>query len=199
MKAGNDQKEWYQYYMYQYLKTRHIESQIRNFGIGGQSVEQITGRFNVTVPADYITCMAGTNDLWWVNINYSDPNVAEIKSQHIIEKYNQTIFNTMKNQTEQGYDNPIIILCSIPPPGNKTTLPEKMAATVVYVNIRLAQFVSTLNRSDVLFCDVHKAMRTSANYAIDGLLNDDGIHFTAQGKQVCGEAISQIIANHYYT
>jgi len=198
MNGGNKEQGWYQYYMYQYLKVLNIESRIHNYGIGGQSVQQITGRFNVTVPADYITCMAGTNDLWWVDINYTNSNVGDIKAQHIIQMYNQTIFNTMQNQTAKGFSSPTIIICSIPPPGNTTSLPEKMAATVVYVNTRIAQFISNLNRTDVLFCDVHKAMRADSNYAIDGLLTSDGIHFEAKGKQVCGEAIAQIIANHFY-
>lgn len=185
----------YQINMYDYLKTRDLESTIYNVGISGQIVSQICARFNVTVPADYIISMAGTNDLW--RANYGNPWIAGNLSQWIIGNYTQTIFNTIKYQTDLGFDSPIIIICSIPPVGDVPGLPTKMAETIALVNADLKAWVIGLNRLDVVFCDVNRAMRNSSVYMMEGLYSD-GVHFTHNGNAVCGEAIAQVITDHYY-
>jgi lysophospholipase L1-like esterase len=195
MEYGELMDNWYQYYTYQYLKTRNVESQIRNLGISGQTVEQICDRLNQTIPAEYIVSMAGTNNIW--RADYTNQQIVGNLSQKIIETYNQTIFNTIDTQIAQGYFAPILIICSVPPVGEVNTLPEMMASTIQLVNIDLQAFVENLNRSDVLFCDVYRHMRNRDGYMIEGLFTD-GVHFTKMGNKVCGEAIAQVIVDHHY-
>ena len=193
MKHGVANENWYQYYLFQYLEERMIESSIKNWGIGGQITSQICGRFNETVPADYIVSMAGTNDLW--QADYTIPNINAELATMIIGFYNNTIFNTIEYQIDQGKESPIIIICSIPPISDGQSF---MGQGIFSVNEEIRQYVVNLNRTDIIFCDVHQSMRDTNNDMLDGLATPDGVHFTKMGKLVCGEAIAQAIATHYY-
>lgn len=196
MGAGKKRDDWYQYYLYHYLIARNISSSIHNYGISGQIVEQICSRFNDTIPADYIVSMAGTNDLW--RANYSESDINRTLADRIIGFYKSTILRTIELQSQNNHPGPIIIICSIPPVGNVSTLPEKMASAIEFVNTELKTYLISLNRSDVLFCDVNKAMRDSQKNMINGLATPDGVHFSKFGKKVCGEAIGQTIFNNFY-
>nr|MDO8114048.1 GDSL-type esterase/lipase family protein [Candidatus Sigynarchaeota archaeon] len=183
----------YQYYTYQYLKVRNLETRVRNLGIGGQTISQICARFNDTVPANYTVCMAGTNDMWGAT-----PGIYDILAAHVIDTYNATMFNTMAYQQSLGHAPPVIILCSIPPLGYIAPGILYVPGAILHVNAALEAYVKGLNRTDVVFCDVHAAMSNDAGWMIDGLYVADGVHFTIAGDQVCGEAVAQAIAQHYY-
>jgi len=129
--------------------------------------------------------------------NYSAPGINATLASHVIDTYNTTIFNTIAYQQILGHAAPVIILCSIPPFGNVTPPILKVPAATRFVNAALKSYVQNLNRSNILFCDVYSAMSNAAGWMIDGLYSD-GVHFTPIGDQVAGEAIAQVIANHYY-
>lgn len=187
----------YQIDIYNSLKTRNIESSIFNLGIGGQIISQICSRFNETVPADYIISMGGTNNVWWW-ANYSNPLIEENLSQTIITTYNNTIINTMQYQISLNHSGPVIIICSIPPIGIGLGNSANITKAIKYVNTNLQNWVNSLNRSDILFCDVNRYMRNAEGYIIDGL-SSDGVHFTAKGNEVCGQAMALVITDHYYS
>jgi lysophospholipase L1-like esterase len=189
-------EDCYQYYTYKYLKVRNLETRVRNLGIGGQTVAQICGRFNETVPANYIVCMAGTNDMW--RADYSAPGINDTLANHIIDTYNDTIFGTITYQQSLGYAPAIIVICSIPSFGNINPPFLYIPEGIQYVNTALESYIQGLNRTDVLFCDVHKAMSTEAGWMINGLCVADGVHFTEAGDQVMGEAVAQVISYNYY-
>ena len=193
---GSVLEDCYQYYTYQYLKVRHLETRVRNLGISGQTVSQICGRLNTTVPADYIVCMAGTNDVW--RANYSIPGINATLAARVIGKYNDTIFGTIAYQQSLGDDPPVIVICSIPPFGNISPSILNVPGAIQYINAALKAYVQGLSRSNILFCDVYAAMSTNAGMMIDGLCRNDGVHFTPTGDQVAGEAVAQVISNHHY-
>ena len=196
MEFGSVLENCYQYYTYKYLKTRQLETRVQNFGISGQTVSQICGRFNTTVPADYIVCMAGTNDVW--RANYSTPGINAILATRVIDIYNATIFGTIAYQQSRGHAAPVIILCSIPPFGNVSPPTLYVPGAIRHVNAALKAYVQGLNRSNILFCDVYATMSNAAGWMIDGLYWPDGVHFNPTGDQVAGEAIAQVISNHNY-
>jgi len=197
MCAGKKRDDWYQYYLYHYLLARNIPSTIQNYGISGQITEQICARFKDTIPSDYLVSMAGTNDLW--RANYSEPDIYRTLADRIIGFYKSVIIPTIESQANMGRPGLIILICSIPPVGKVSSLPEKMAGAIDFVNNELKTYVMGLNRSDVLFCDVNLGMRNASKYMIDGLAVPDGVHFEKFGKKVCGETIGQVIFSKYYT
>ncbi|MEX2714729.1 MAG: SGNH/GDSL hydrolase family protein [Candidatus Sigynarchaeota archaeon] len=200
VRCGAEIRDCYQYYTYKYLKNHNLNALVRNLGISGQSISQICGRLNSTIPANYTVCMGGTNDIW--RADYSAPGINDTLANRIIGKYNDTIFNTIAYQQSLGYAAPVFVICSIPPFG-KVTPPvyydPHIINTIKYVNAELRSYVEGLNNPGILFCDVHDAMSTSDGYMIDGLCYADGVHFTMAGDQVMGETVARIIWSHYST
>lgn len=197
MCAGKKRDDWYQYYLYHYLVTRNIPCSIQNYGISGQITEQICTRFKDTIPSDYLVSMAGTNDVW--RANYAEPNIYRTLADRIIGFYKSVIVPTIELQANMGHPGLNIVICSIPPVGKVSSLPEKMAGAIEFVNNELKTYVFGLKRTDVIFCDVNLGMRNTSKYMIDGLAVPDGVHFEKFGKKVCGETIGQVIFSKYYT
>ncbi len=193
---GVEMEDCYQYYTYKYLKVRNLETRVRNLGIGGQTISQICGRLNDTVPADYIVCMGGTNDVW--RANYSTPGINDVLAAYIVGTYNGTILSTIAYQQNLGYDPTTLVICSIPPFGDVSPAFLPINGAIQYVNAALEAYVQGLNRTDVLFCDVYAAMSTGAGWMVDGLCRADGVHFTEAGDQVAGEVVAQVISSNYY-
>lgn len=189
----------YQSWTYNWLKAKGLSVEIRNYGIGGQIVNEICGRFEITVslPTDYIVTMGGTNDLW----RFSDtaPNIEVEIAEDIIEKYHMAIPKAIKLQQDKGLPAPTVVVCSVPPFGNVKNLPKNVQTAVKYVNSELEKMVIVWKNPSIIFCDMHKAMRNDKFFMRDGLAILDGVHFTLEGNQTCGEAIAQVIYAHYLT
>ena len=195
---GSYYPDCYQYYVYQYLHVRGLETQVKDLGIGGQIISQICGRFNTTVPANYIVCMAGTNDVF--RANYSEPE-AEVDanlSAHIIATYNATIFNTIAYQESLGKAAPVLILCSIPPLAKLNGGNIDLYDAIRSVNAAIKNYVQTLNRTNILFCDMYAAVSNQSGWMIPSICKSDGVHFNNIGDQVEGEAIAKVICDNYY-
>ena len=191
---------WYQYYMYEQFKTRDIESVIIDLGIGGQTVSEICARLPTAIPSNYITIMAGTND-----VAKGIDNDPQTIAQHIIDTYKNTIPEAIKQQHEDYGENCTVIICSIPPVGKTSTVFTEeqltgMADAIVIINEKLEAFVKEWGQepSNILFCDTNRWLRGLDNRYIDNIYVSDGIHFNEYGKVICGQAISQKIVEHYY-
>jgi lysophospholipase L1-like esterase len=198
VRCGSEIPDCYQYYTYKYLKGRDLNTLVRNLGISGQTISQICGRMNSTVPANYTVSMGGTNDVW--RANYSSPSVNDTLANRVIGMYNNTIFNTIAYQQSLGHAPPVFVICSIPPFGRVTAPISYNASipnTIKHVNAALKAYVEGLNNPDIVFCDVHEAMSTDGVYMTPGLCVADGVHFTLAGDQVMGETVAQAIWNHY--
>ena len=190
---------WYQFFMYEELKTRNIESVIIDLGIGGQTITQICNRILSAVPATYITILAGTNDV--ASANYSDPSINEKLATHIIETYKQKIPEVIQYQKSTSGFAPIVIVCTIPPVGDvESTLPlGKMSEAIDYVNEKLKVFIENWEEyPNVLLCDTNRSLKGTNGRFIPGLCVQDGIHFTENGKLVCGQTIANTIIENYY-
>jgi lysophospholipase L1-like esterase len=183
----------YQGWTYNWLHHQGMSTEIRNYGIGGQIIEEICGRIAVTVslPTDLIVIMAGTNDLW----RYSDmdPDIEKEISEAQLERYREIIPKVVQLQTKKGLSPPMFVICSIPPFGNVKMLPKNVQKAVKFVNSELEKFVVAWKESPIMFCDVHKAMRGDDFFMREGLAIADGVHFTIDGNKACGEAIAKCI------
>lgn len=185
----------YQHYLYHRLRKLGIECEVHNFGIGGEVISQICARFPTTVPADIIVTMGGTNDTW----RFSD-TVAGVETEmaeDIISQYAPTIEGVMQKQEAMGKGKPIIIVNSIPPVGNVSTIPKNMWNCINIVNQELRKFVEAspaFVTGHLQFCDVHSAMAQADKYMRQGLSVPDGVHFTTEGNRACGEAVADFIA-----
>ena len=187
---------WYQYFMYQQLKTRNIESSILDLGVGGQVISQICNRILSASPSTYITIMAGTNDI--LSADFSDPNVNENLAAHIISIYKQKIPEVILYQNVTFGYSPIVIICTIPPVGDgPSVLPlGRITEAINFVNCELKKFAE--NNPDVLLCDTNRSLKGINDRFIRGLCVEDNIHFTETGKLVCGQTIANSIIEHYY-
>src|SRR5690349_9842513 len=85
----------YQATMYSDLRRScSMETRIRNFGIGGQTASQVCNRLPMGVPADYVTILAGIND---VNLAVYSNNATTLDklSMSIVQTVTQGI-NTLR-------------------------------------------------------------------------------------------------------
>lgn len=179
----------YQFSTYEYLKENGHEIEVVNHGIGGQIINEITSRFEETLPTDFLVSMSGTNDLW----QFSD--MGDGIEKDIMEDYRdehdekiEKIFDICK---KNNWKLPKIVLCSIPPFGNVRTLPENIQNTVKFLNQEIEKYAQEKN---YVFSDVHKAMRNSDDFYMDSKnCVDDGVHFTIEGNKTCGEAIGKTL------
>jgi lysophospholipase L1-like esterase len=196
MEFGNINRGWYQYYFYYYLQERGIESIIINLGIGGQKIRQIVDRLDSTIPSNYVVIMGGTNDIIWAN--YSESDVNQKLADRIISAYEETIPLLINKQIEISGFAPIIIICSVPPIANLTTLPKGMPSAIKYVNLAILEFVKLLNLDNVIFSDTNRHLRGDSDYYISGLSTPEGIHLSEKGNLVTGEAIAESVVENYY-
>ncbi|NMC05753.1 MAG: hypothetical protein GYA24_11100 [Candidatus Lokiarchaeota archaeon] len=178
----------YQWFMYKFLKGQGMNVDIWNLGIGGQTIGQIVNRISPALPADVVTIMGGTNDIWHF-IAAMEGHEEEIVDG-IIEELTRGI-NVIRK--DPGCKNTRIILCSIPPFGDVKTLPKNGFDTLNKTNLFVEQLCK---KEGVIFCDVNKAMRADdkAKFARREFVVPDGVHFTPAGNQACGEAIARCIA-----
>jgi lysophospholipase L1-like esterase len=65
-----------------------------------------------------------------------------------------------------------------------------MLENILEINKRLKQLAFD---KQIVFCDVHKAMVDSNGDILEELADFDGIHFTLEGKKVCGDNIGKSI------
>ncbi|MHA1728118.1 MAG: SGNH/GDSL hydrolase family protein [Promethearchaeota archaeon] len=193
------QGEWlpytYQYYLWKCLRDMGNNSEVFNYGIPGQLVSEICARINQTIPADIIIIMGGTNDV--LRLTNLTPDIEIKMTESIIEFFNQTIFEIEEFQISIGLSPPLIILNAIPPLGDVFLFTDRTHDLILYINQELESFITDLNRTNVIFCDVHEAMRNKNNYLDSGLGLFEGIHFTQAGYQICGETIAQCIFEYY--
>nr|MDO8083669.1 SGNH/GDSL hydrolase family protein [Candidatus Sigynarchaeum springense]MDO8118896.1 SGNH/GDSL hydrolase family protein [Candidatus Sigynarchaeota archaeon] len=178
----------YQWFMYNFLKEKGIEVDIWNLGIGGQTIGQIVARIEPALPADVVTVMGGTNDIW-----HFAAAMAGFENEivdGIIEEHTRGI-NIIRSHP--GCKNTHVILCSIPPMGNVKILTKAMLDAVNDANVKIE---SLCKQERVIFCDVNKAMRGDEvnKYARPELVGPDGVHFTEAGNKACGEAIARCVA-----
>ncbi len=197
----NKPTNWYQYYMYNYLLVRNVESSILNLGIGGQTISQICDRILSAVPSTYITIMAGTNDV--LTADYTDPSVNENLAKHVIDTYALRIPQVIAKQVSEGFPAPIIIICTIPPVGPSITLGNGTLAqktdAIEFVNNAIRDYVKNTISSSVILCDTNRYLKGQNNLFLPGLYLTDNLHFSMNGFIVCGEAIAQTIIEHYYS
>ncbi|MEX2683687.1 MAG: SGNH/GDSL hydrolase family protein [Candidatus Sigynarchaeota archaeon] len=178
----------YQWFMYKFLKNKGIDVDIWNLGIGGQTIGQIVARIEPALPADVVTIMGGTNDIWHFAAAMTGFENEIVDG--IIEEYARGI-NII--QSHPGCKETRVILCSIPPMGNVKMLTKSMLDTVNDANLKIEVLCK---KKRAIFCDVNKAMRGDEinKYARPELVVLDGVHFTEAGNKVCGEAIARCIA-----
>lgn len=183
----------YQSWLYHAMIQKGFDVEVTNFGIGGQLIHEICGRFNVCTPADFIITMGGTNNVW----RYSGlgEEIYEDMWQELWEQYTMAIPKAITAQKKQNGEIPIVLINAIPPIGDNPRLQKTMQGTLLYINKKLEQAIKAWNKPNVIFCDVHKAMRISDSnmYADPKLVVADGVHFTPEGNRVCGECIAQKI------
>ena len=178
----------YQWFMYGALRSAGIETDIWNLGIGGQRVGQIVDRIGSALPADVVTVMGGTNDVWHfaaAMVGFENEIV-----ENILDEHTRGINIVRSNP---GCKHTCVILCSIPPMGNVKTLTKAMFDTVNNANVEIK---ALCKKEGAVFCDVNKAMRGDEvnKYARPELVLPDGVHFTEAGNKACGEAIAKCIA-----
>ncbi len=177
----------YQWFMFKFLKAQGIDVDIWNLGISGQTIGQIVNRIDPALPADIVTVMGGTNDIWhFAAVMVGSEN--EIV-EGIIEEHVRGINIIRSHPACKGTR---VILCSLPPMGNVKTLTKAMVDAVNDANV---QIEALCKKERAIFCDVNKAMRGDEvnKYARPELVNPDGVHFTVAGNQACGEAIARCV------
>lgn len=178
----------YQWFMYDLLRSTGISADIWNLGIGGQKMGEIIDRIKSALPADVVTVMGGTNDVWHfaaAMVGFENEIVEGIIEEHVRG------INIIRSHP--GCKKTRVILCSLPPMGNVKTLTKAMRETV---NNASVQIEALCKKEGTIFCDVNKAMRGDDvnKYARPELVNPDGVHFTEAGNKACGEAIARCIA-----
>jgi lysophospholipase L1-like esterase len=178
----------YQWFMYKFLKDQGIGVDIWNLGIGGQTIGQIVNRISPALPANFVTIMGGTNDIWHF-IAAMEGHEDEI-IDGIIEEITRGIHMVKNNP---ACKNTRTIICSMPPFGEVKTLPNSAFGTLNKTNALVEQLCK---KEEAIFCDVNKAMRIDdrMKFARQDLVVADGVHFTVAGNQACGEAIARCIA-----
>ena len=181
----------YQHYLYYALKKKGIDTEIHNFGIGGQVINQICERFSTTVPADIIITMGGTNDVW--RFSEAALGVEKDMAEDILEQYKSSIDKAVSKQKSMGKPEPLVIINSIPPIGNVTTVPKNMFNCLMTVNATLQDYVKTVKNPKLMYCDTHVTMAGKDHYMRPGLFVPDGVHFTEEGNRACGEGIAQFL------
>jgi lysophospholipase L1-like esterase len=184
----------YQHYLFHRLKSHGIQTEIWNWGIGGQVISQICDRLDSVAPADVVLCMGGTNDTW--RFSESVEGVEDEMSEDIIDWYQRSIPRLMNKHEELGLPRPLLIINAIPPIGNVKSIPKNMQNCILNVNRDLAKFVKELNNPNVKFFDIHTAMAGSDRYMRPGLTVLDGVHFTELGNQTCGEAMADNLVQY---
>ncbi|MBN2150273.1 MAG: SGNH/GDSL hydrolase family protein [Candidatus Lokiarchaeota archaeon] len=180
-------KSQFQWFAYRYLKEHGIDADIWNLGIGGQTIGQIVARIPPALPADVVTVMGGTNDVW-----HFAAAMAGFESEivdGIIEEHVRGIGTV---RSHPGCKHARVIICSLPPMGNVKTLTRAMLDAVNDANARIE---ALCKKEGVIFCDVNKAMRGDEvdMFARPELVLPDGVHFTEAGNQACGEAIARCV------
>lgn len=171
----------YQPFLYQYLRTRSIQSVLRNFGVGGELVHEICDRIRYAPSLlPNVILMAGTNDVLSGTGSNSSDNFQNIISQFydVTSKYKDTQF----------------FICSIPP---LSSIYATRAPAVVRANTAIQTFTEKTNNT--VFCDIHAHLSGFHHlYFQNAALTLDGIHLTRQGNEILGQAIGSCIVKHYY-
>jgi len=181
----------YQNWLYHAMIQNGFDVEVTNYGIGGQLIHEICGRMNICTPANFIITMGGTNNVW----RYSGlgEEIYEDMWQELWEQYTTAIPKVIDTQKKQTGHIPIVIINAIPPIGETPRLAKTMQGTLLYINEKLEKAVQAWNKSNVVFCDVHKAMRLPNMYANPKLVVADGVHFTPEGNRVVGETVAKKI------
>nr|MDO8109302.1 SGNH/GDSL hydrolase family protein [Candidatus Sigynarchaeota archaeon] len=179
----------YQSFLHRYLKKEGIDVDIWNLGIGGQTIGQIVSRLAGGLPADIVSILGGTNDVWHFFAAMKDHEHEIVEG--IIEELTRGIEIV---KAHPACKDTIVIICSLPPVGNVKTVLPGMIDTVNQANVEIEALCA---QKGVIFCDVNKAMRAEdeKKYAKPQLVVLDGVHFTPEGNKACGEAIARTICH----
>lgn len=183
----------YQYFMKRLLDASGLQPRIRvdNYGIGGEVAHQIVSRIPRAIRSDtdVFVLMGGTNDAW--RFSGWDAELAAEMQDDVVETLARGIDLARVAQT----DRPLhVVLCTIPPVHVVPDTPRYMRESIVAINQRLR--VLARDRG-VAVCDVHAAMSRGDGQANPACFVADGVHFTVQGNQACGEAVGRAILRQY--
>jgi lysophospholipase L1-like esterase len=181
----------YQATMYTEFKQMGIQSKIHNYGIGGQFARQIVDRLPTSVPADYITILAGVND-----VNTAD-YVVENATQILTDSIVQTMTDGVNSVLTQRPPETKVVIGTIPPfctRGGWGQLEAKRDA-IVYINKRLRSLVVAWNNTRILLADVFSDMviDDGDGWRLEVCCPQDRLHFTPQADIICGQAFSRAI------
>jgi lysophospholipase L1-like esterase len=178
----------YQATMYRELKQMGIQSKIYNYGIGGQYAQQIVDRLPASVPAHYITILAGINDV--NNADYaSSVNATQILADSIVQSMTDGVNGVLSQRPPETK----IVIGTVPPfcaRGLWGQLEAKRDA-IVYINERLRSLVATWNSTRVLLADVFADMAQDDGWRLEACCPQDRLHFTPQADIICGQAFSR--------
>jgi len=182
----------YQATMYTEFKQMGIQSKIHNYGIGGQVVRQIVDRLPMSVSADYITILAGIND-----VNTADYASSVNATQILTDSITQTMTDGVNSVLAHRPPETKVVIGTIPPfctLGAWGQLEAKRDA-IVYINKRLRLLVSAWNSTRILLADVFADMATDGEdgWRLERCCPQDRLHFTPQANIICGQAFSRAI------
>jgi lysophospholipase L1-like esterase len=187
----------YQASMYSDLRrTCGIETKIRNFGIGGQTASQVCNRLLLGVPADYVTILAGINDVNLAVYNNNNATTMDKLSMSIVQTVNQGI-NTLRSVQSTV----VIVIGTIPPffaLGAAWGHPESKRDAIEYINDHLRALVRRWNNTNIILADVYSEMVASGGWRVPGCCSSDQLHFTDEANVICGHTFARAIRLHWF-
>jgi lysophospholipase L1-like esterase len=176
----------YQHWMKKVLGENNIQIVIKNLGAPGALTNQIINQIPAVKNPDILVLMGGTNDFWMFTSVLDDS-----QNNESINDVIGTLTTGVKRAKKLNIG--IIVICSIPPVGNFDTDLLKMNENIVKTNQTIKQLADSFQ---IHFCDVWDAMRESnTNFAKSKLIQPDGVHFTLDGNQTCGETIGKTLVS----
>lgn len=183
---GNPGK--FQSFMYARLVEFGLNNiDIHNHGIGGQLMHQIVGRIepalNATPKASIIVLMGGTNDIW--HFGMAAPDIETDIADDILFNLEKAINVTKKAKVT-------IMVCTIPPFGDVSSLDISIIQMVNAINEKIINYCNSYN---VPICDVNNFMKidNEFKFAKSSYVLNDGVHFTSEGNKACGECIANCL------
>ena len=104
----------YQAWLAKYLqpKIKSEKIQINNLGISGQTMLQIANRLEKAFPADFITFMGGTNDIW--HFLGPDPSMEEEMANNLIQILEENVIAKFNSLSKSNPEKSVLILSTIP-------------------------------------------------------------------------------------
>ncbi|MBD3351486.1 MAG: hypothetical protein GF364_08360 [Candidatus Lokiarchaeota archaeon] len=183
--------ETYQYWLREYLvehlrSVNHQSIFFNNFGVGGAVSYRIYQQLDLVDKTDWIIIMGGTNDFWFFS-SLSDEEQNQECINDVLKNLENTILSCKKKDIKK------IVICSIPPVLVGESANLKMHENILKANKRIQKLASN---QQIIFCDIHLAMRNKKLQMKSKNCMLDGVHFSVDGNRACGYAIGKtILAN----